>query len=89
MASKTVRDALKDPNPDGNTWDRLFKSTKIHGMLKIGGSSKDEVEKHLKKIQEILNFGTAIGDAFQDSPSAPTDSRVDGWTRPNDRGKEQ
>jgi hypothetical protein len=87
MGSKMVRDVLSDPDRD--TWDPLFNSTEIHGILKIGGSSKNEVEKHLKNIQVILKHGTAIDDVFQNSPSTPTDSRVDGWTRPNDRGKEQ
>lgn len=86
MGSKSVRDALSDPDRD--TWDPLFNSTEIHGILKIGGSSKNEVEKHLKNIQVILKHGTAIDDVFQNSPPTPTDSRVDGWTRPNDRGKE-
>ena len=85
---------LKDPVR--STWDPLFQShtgkqeqQDIHGLLKIGGSSKDEVEKHLKNMQEVLKHGTAIDDVFQNSPPTPTDSRVDGWTRPNHRGKEQ
>jgi hypothetical protein len=81
------KDMLHDPDLD--TWDPLFQSTEIHGMLKIGGSSKEKVEEHLKKIQVVLKYDTVIVDAFQKSPSTPTDSRVDGWTRPNHRGKEQ
>ena len=84
-----VKDKNNLGDPDSDTWDLLFKSLKIHGMLKIGGSSKDKVDDHLREIQETLKHGTAIVDAFRGSPSTPTDSRVDGWTRPNDRGKEQ
>lgn len=58
-------------------------------MLKIAGSSKDEVERHLAMIQTVLKHGTAIEDAFQNQPPTESDSRVTGWTRPNDRGKEQ
>ena len=88
MASEKVRTKLSDPAP--TTWDSLFRSPQIHGMLKIAGSSKDEVERHLTMIQKVLKHGTAIEDAFQkDESPKETDSRVDGWTRPNDRGKEQ
>ena len=87
MASPNVEPKLFDPPP--KMWDSLFQSPKIHGMLKIAGSCKDEVERHLTKIQKALKHGTAIEDAFQNQPPTETDSRVDGWTRPNDRGKEQ
>lgn len=76
-------------DPASTTWDPLFQSLEIHGMLKIAGSSKHEVEKHLTMIQKVLKHGTAIKDAFQNQSPTETDSRVDGWTRPNDRGKEQ
>ena len=76
-------------DPAIGTWDPLFKSPNIHGMLKIAGSSKDEVNKHLDMIKAVLKHGTAIEDAFQSESHQETDSRVDGWTRPDDRGKEQ
>ena len=89
MNSDKVKRAINDP--DKNEWDKLFQSDKIHGMLKIGGSSKTEVERLLKEIQEALNQGTAV---IKDvtGKSLPTDenSRVDGATRPEQlRGKEQ
>ena len=87
MASPDVGTKLSDPAP--TTWDPLFQSLKIHGMLKIAGNSKHEVERHLTMIQKALKHGTAIEDAFQSQSPTETDSRVDGWTRPNDRGKEQ
>jgi hypothetical protein len=84
-------------DPVRSTWDPLFQSHSgeqekqdIHGLLKIGGSSKDEVEEHLKKIRDILKHGEAIKDVPGNSLPTKTDSRVDGWTRPGKlRGKEQ
>lgn len=81
MSSEDIRILLKDSTT--NKWDAPFQSTKIHGLLKIGGSSPEMVKERLTKIQALLQYGEAIEDA------APTDSQVVGWTRPNDRGKEQ
>ena len=87
MASADVKATLSDP--DRSTWDSLFQADNIHGLLKIGGSSKDEVEKHLGDIQGILKHGTAIKDVPGTSSPTQAISRVDGWTRPKNRGKEQ
>ncbi|ERF69422.1 hypothetical protein EPUS_05967 [Endocarpon pusillum Z07020] len=80
MSSDKVRTTLNDPAT--KKWDVLFQSTKIHGLLKIAGSSPEMVKERLMRIQVTLKHGEAIEDA------APTDSQVVGWTRPNDRGKE-
>ena len=58
-------------------------------MLKIAGNSKQDVEVRLSAIKKVLKYGTAIEDAFHNPSPIETGSRVDGWTRPNDRGKEQ
>jgi hypothetical protein len=88
MANDTM---LIDPPKDD--WDDLFKSSTanpIHGLLKVAGDSKEQVNKHLDSIKKTLNHS---GPTVKDIPgkSEPTEipSRVDGWTRPNDRGKEQ
>ena len=93
---KDPKTRKKDPqnrkklnDPEETTWDPLFQSDKIHGMLKIAGSSKDKVEGRLTEIKNFLKHGTVIEDAFQNKVPMETDSRVDGWTKANDRGKEQ
>jgi hypothetical protein len=76
-------------DPAVGIWDSLFQK-KIHGLVKIGGSSQAKVEKHLKDIQTVLKHGTAIHDVPGQSLPNPANSRVDGWTRPHpNRGKEQ
>ena len=90
MASEDTQKILRDPKH--TDWELLFRLPEkviIHGMLKVAGSSKDDVEIHLSAIKSVLKHGTALKDALQNQPPTPMDSRVDGWTRPNDRGKEQ
>ena len=88
MDSKDVKNAINDP--DKGTWDELFRSDKIHGLLKIGGSSETEVDKLLGKIKAALKHDTVIKDVVGKSLPTDKNSRVDGATRPKElRGKEQ
>jgi hypothetical protein len=84
-----ARDTLHDPA--ATSWENPFtqstadRAPKIHGMLKVGGSTKADVDKLLKAIQDVLQRGTVISDI----PGAVT-SRVDGWVREGtSKGKEQ
>ena len=82
MASPGVTGRLHDTDP--KHWEGVFQSHKIHGMLKVAGSTEAEVEEHLEAIQKTLMHGKVIEDVSGDG------SRVVGWTRPNKhRGKEQ
>lgn len=80
--------SLKDPVRP--MWDELFRSDKIHGLLKIAGRTQAEVEQRLQDIQKVLKHGSAIADVPGKSAPTTVASRVDGSTReaPN-RGKEQ
>jgi hypothetical protein len=83
---------LGDPDHD-DTWDPVFHpKVEIHGLLKITGSTHTKVDEHLKRIVGILGRGSVIVDATVPltNPYPQTiSSRIDGWTRPNHRGKEQ
>jgi hypothetical protein len=77
-------------DPAHAMWDELFRSDKIHGLLKIAGRTKDEVDQRLQDIQTVLKHGTAISDVPGKSAPTTTASRVDGSTRKgSNRGKEQ
>jgi hypothetical protein len=77
---------LKDP-PIGD-WDKLFKSesTPIHGMLKVAGSDKDQVEIKLQAILKVLQHGTVTLDVAETSPPMTEKSRINGNVRPKERG---
>ncbi|KAF2001300.1 Dyp-type peroxidase [Amniculicola lignicola CBS 123094] len=82
MARPGIATKLNDP-PSRN-YDGPFNNPdiRIHGLLKIGGSSKKEVDDRLKLIQDTLEHGRLISDVAEIS-------RIDGWTRPKpNRGKE-
>jgi len=89
MLSEKVRNALNDP-PLSSLEPLFRKPGEIHGLLKVAGSSPTEVDDLLGKIQTILKRGTVIQNVQGELPSTTSDSRIDGWTRPEpSRGKEQ
>ena len=89
MTSPEVRKLLNDPT-SASTFDKLFQSDdRIHGLLKVAGSTKEVVDQHLRSIQDVLRHNRAIKDALITSSQDPMGPPLDGWTRPNDRGKEQ
>ncbi|KAK0642165.1 hypothetical protein B0T16DRAFT_449408 [Cercophora newfieldiana] len=65
-------------DPPVTRWDPLFQAN-IHGVLKVAGSDKDQVESRLKQLKEALGYDSGV---IVDIParSPPTDalSRVDG-----------
>jgi hypothetical protein len=86
--------SLNDPPQD--TWDELFKSPgkedenwlqRIHGVLKISGSTQGLVQEHLDEIRAVL--GTTIHEVPGTSAPTKFTSRVDGSVREKYRGKEQ
>ena len=89
MGHKDVKKVINDP--DKGTWHELFRSNKIHGLLKIGGSSEAEVDKLLDRVKAALRHETGvIKDVVGKSEPTEKNSRVDGATRPGKlRGKEQ
>ena len=70
---------LNDPPHDD--WDPLFKQ-RIHGLLKVAGSSHSMIEKKLDDIKSVLGHPTVIKDIAGQSPPTSVDSRVDGQVRP-------
>ena len=76
---------LNDPPVD--EWDSLFKTTTIHGLLKVAGSSPKIVDDELSRIKDILGYGYphVIKDIEGHSPPTNTKSKIEGNTRP---GKE-
>ena len=80
---------LNDPLLDD--WDPLFKQ-RIHGLLKVAGSSPSMVEKKLDDIKSVLGHPTVIKDIAGQSPPTSVNSRVDGQVRPYENkmnGREQ
>ena len=86
-----VEDGLNNLNdPPRENWDPLFKTTTIHGLLKVAGSSDTAINDELDHIKRILGYPYVIKDI--DGNSAPTTikSKVQGNTRPGDQhGREQ
>lgn len=79
---------LNDPPVDD--WDPLFRSTTIHGLIKVAGSDTKIVEDELARIKSILGHPYVIKDI--DGTSSPTTakSKVEGNTRPGKQhGHEQ
>jgi hypothetical protein len=71
-------------------WDPLFQSQSIHGLLKVAGSSADQVKTKLERIKGLLGHPTVIADIEAQSPPASVNSRVDGQVREKGfKGKEQ
>ncbi|KAL6717683.1 hypothetical protein ACLMJK_005598 [Lecanora helva] len=71
---------LNDPPVDD--WDPLFRTTTIHGLLKIAGSYQELVDKELEQIKSVLGHSQGVIKDI-DGNSAPTtlNSRLDGKTR--------
>ncbi|KAK4696204.1 hypothetical protein P7C71_g1673, partial [Lecanoromycetidae sp. Uapishka_2] len=69
-------------DPPQSTWDPLFKSSPIHGLLKVAGSSPEMVESKLNEIKSVLGHPTIIKDIAGQSPPNVVNSRVDGRVRP-------
>ena len=47
-------------DPEQSKWDSLFNVVPIHGLLKMAGSSSEEVESKLNDIKTILGYPTVI-----------------------------
>ncbi|KAI9775231.1 MAG: hypothetical protein M1839_001349 [Geoglossum umbratile] len=77
---------LNDPEP--KEWHPLFRSESIHGLLKVAGSSADQVETKLNRIKGLLGHPTVIADIEAQSLPASVNSRVDGQVREKFKGKE-
>lgn len=75
---------LNDPAPA--SWDPLFNTTPIHGILKVAGSSPEIVNSKLDGIKSILGYPTIIADIAAQSLPTSANSRVDGQVRPKDQG---
>ena len=81
---------LNDPAPAN--WDPLFRPaegaqrTRIDGMLKVAGDSRDSVNTKLDDIKNILGFPTIIHDIAAQSLPTTTNSRVNGVVRPKAQG---
>jgi hypothetical protein len=75
---------LNDPLPA--SWDPLFNTGLIHGILKVAGSSPEMVNSKLDRIKGILGHPIIIADIAAQSPSTSANSRVDGQVRPKDQG---
>jgi hypothetical protein len=87
-----VDDNLLDP-PEKD-WDSLFQTennTKpIHGVLKVAGCSAGVVDDYLDKILDILKGHEEKTGESEPAPKIKTHrSRVEGWTRRGQNGKEQ
>lgn len=79
---------LNDPPVD--EWDSLFRTTTIHGLLKVAGSSLQIVDDELSHIKRILGYPYFIKDIEGNSPPTNTKSKLEGHTRPGkDHGHEQ
>lgn len=82
-------------DPDRETWDPLFRKKpekkEIHGLLKIAGSSMEEINTRLGDIQNVLGYPNVISPVIDGTSDASNEvSRINGQTRPEgDRGKEQ
>ena len=68
-------------DPPLSDWDPLFKH-RIHGLLKVAGSSPSMIEKKLEGIKSVLGHPTIIKDIAGQSPPTSLNSRVDGKVRP-------
>ena len=68
-------------DPPVSDWDPLFKH-RIHGLLKVAGSSPSMVKQKLDDIKNVLGYPTVIQDVAGQSPPTSVDSIVDGQVRP-------
>jgi hypothetical protein len=87
MSSK--EGGLLDYDPPKESWDSLFQNPAlIHGLLKVAGNDKTQVDAKLRAILDVLKHNTVTIDVPGTSLPTTEPSRVEGWTRPGHRGKE-
>lgn len=81
-------DNLNDPPVD--SWDPLFRTTTIDGLLKVAGSDCKIINDKLEHLKRILDHPQVITDIEGNSPPSLTKSKLEGNTRPGEhRGHEQ
>ena len=82
-------DNLNDPPVD--SWDPLFRTTTIHGLLKVAGSDSPIINDRLEDLKRILGHPQGvIADIEGNSPPSLTNSKLEGSTRRGKfRGREQ
>ena len=81
-------DNLNDPPVD--SWDPLFNTTTIHGLLKVAGSDSTIINDKLEHLKRALGHPQVITDIEGNSPPTLTKSKLEGNTRPGEqRGHEQ
>ena len=69
-------------DPPYTSWDPVFRSAPIHGLLKVSGSNLDIVESKLNELKSVLGHSTVIKDIAGQSPQTSVKSRLDGQVRP-------
>ena len=70
---------LNDPPVD--SWDPLFNTTTIHGLLKVAGSDSTIINDNLENLKSILGHPQVITDIEGNSPPSLTNSKLEGSTR--------
>ena len=79
---------LNDPPVD--SWDPLFRTTVIDGLLKVAGSDSQMINDKLEQLKRILGHPQVITDIEGNSPPSLTQSKLEGHTRRGKhRGREQ
>lgn len=79
---------LNDPPVD--SWDPLFTTTTIDGLLKVAGSDSKIINDKLEHLKRILGHPQVITDIEGNSPPSLTNSKLEGNTRPGEQhGHEQ